>query len=335
MMKFRFAAGLSLLALLAMPFAASTPAAAEDNVVMQIDGAAVPFYAPLYAGVENGVFKKHGINVKFIYAGASDILTNIAAGNVDFGFPNGDAVVAAAANGLPVKVVHTTYQRGIGAMLALPKSGIKSYADLKGKKVGVTSLASPNYLQLQVGLKKAGLSVDDVDVQVVATGAIVQALQAGKVDAIVFSELRKYNLEANGTKVNMVLSNDFLPSFGNVVVTSSAKLANDPDLVKRFVDSVSESYQWVIDGHVSDALDISFKKYTPTWPADQKDILEKAFNQTFVPSVWQSALTKEKGLGAADFKAWQANADILAQYGVIDDAPDAEDFVVDPSSIGK
>jgi NitT/TauT family transport system substrate-binding protein len=319
---------LSALALMA------TPALAADKVVMQIDGAAVPFYAPLYAGVEQGFFAANDIEVEFIYAGASDILTNIAAGNVDFGFPNGDAVVAAAANGLPVVVVHTTYQRGIGALLAKKSAGISSYADLKGKTVAVTSLASPNYLQLQVGLKKAGLSLDDIKLEVVATGAIVQALQSGLVDAIVFSELRKYALEAAGEEVTMILSNDFLPSFGNVVVTSRDKLASNPDLVARFVDSVSDSYQWVIDGNIEKALDISFEKYTPTW-ADQKATLTTAFTETFAKSVWQSPLTATEGLGAADLAAWQANADILAEYKVIDSAPKAADFVVQPSSIGK
>lgn len=124
-------------------FAAAPAAIAADAVTMQIDGAAVPFYAPLYAGVEQGFFADQDIEVEFIYAGASDILTNIAAGNVQFGFPNGDAVVAAAANGLPVKVVHTTYQRGIGALLAKSESGIESYGDLKGKTVAVSSLGQP------------------------------------------------------------------------------------------------------------------------------------------------------------------------------------------------
>ncbi|MFV0336201.1 MAG: ABC transporter substrate-binding protein [Tropicimonas sp.] len=312
----------------------AAPALAADKVTMQIDGAAVPFYAPLYAGVEQGFFADQDIEVEFIYAGASDILTNIAAGNVQFGFPNGDAVVAAAANGLPVKVVHTTYQRGIGALLAKKETGIESYADLKGKKVAVTSLGSPNYLQLQVGLQKAGLSLDDITLEIVSTGAIVQALQSGQVDAIVFSELRKYNLEGAGVDVTMILSNDFLPSFGNVVVTSDKLLASDPGLVKRFTDAVSASYQWVIDGHVEDALNISFEKYTPTW-ADQKDLLTTAFENSFVKSVWQSDLTREKGLGAADFAAWQQNADILAEYGAIETAPKAEDFVVDPSGIGQ
>lgn len=334
MIQFRVTTAASLLALLTSPLFASV-AEAADKVVLQIDGAAAPFYAPLYAGVEKGIFEKNGIQVEFIYAAAADILTNIAAGNVDFGFPNGDAVVAAAANGLPVKVVHTTYQRGIGALLAKEASGIKSYKDLKGKKVAVTSLASPNYLQLQVGLKQAGLKLDDVSVEVVATGAIVQSLQAGQVDAIVFSELRKYNLEADGSKVTMILSNDFLPSFGNVVVTSADKLAKNPDVVKRFTTAVTQSYEWVIDGHIGDALDISLAKYTPTWPKDQKAILTTAFEKTFVPSVWQSALTKQKGLGAADMAGWQKNADILAEYKVIDSAPKAAEFVVDPSTIGK
>ncbi|QOL79561.1 ABC transporter substrate-binding protein [Pseudooceanicola spongiae] len=319
----------------ALALLAAAPAAfATDKVTMQIDGAAVPFYAPLYAGVEQGFFADQDIEVEFIYAGASDILTNIAAGNVQFGFPNGDAVVAAVANGLPVKVVHTTYQRGIGALLAKADSGIETYADLKGKTVAVSSLGSPNYLQLQVGLKKAGLTLDDIKLEVVSTGAIVQALQSDQVDAIVFSELRKYNLEGAGVPVTMILSNDFLPSFGNVVVTSDKLLASDPDLVKRFTNAVTASYEWVIDGHVADALDISFEKYTPTW-IDQKALLTTAFENSFVASVWQSDLTKEKGLGAADMDAWQANADTLKEYGVIDVAPKATDFVVDPSDIGK
>lgn len=322
--------GVATLALIASGVAAL----AADKVVMQIDGAAVPFYSPLYAGVENGFFADQDIEVEFIYAGASDILTNIAAGNVDFGFPNGDAVVAAAANGLPVKVVHTTYQRGIGALLAKAETGIETYADLKGKTVAVTSLGSPNYLQLQVGLQDAGLSLDDIKLEVVSTGAIVQALQSDQVDAIVFSELRKYNLEGAGVDVTMILSNDFLPSFGNVVVTSSRLLEENPDLVKRFTNAVTASYEWVIDGHVDDALEISFEKYTPTW-ADQKELLSTAFKNSFVASVWQSDLTMEKGLGAADLDAWQANADILAKYEVVDEAPKAADFVVDPSSIGE
>jgi NitT/TauT family transport system substrate-binding protein len=307
-------------------------AQAKTSVTLQIDGAAVPFYAPIYAGIEKGFFAKRNLELNVIYASGSDIMRNVAAGNVDFGFPNGDSVIAAKANGLPVKVIHTTYQRGIGALLTKADGPIKTYADLKGKTVAVTALGSPNYLQLQAGLKKAGLRIEDVKVEVVATGAIVQSLQAGQVDAIVFSELRKYNLEADKFPTHLILSNDFLPSFGNVVVTSDRLLASKGAVARAFVDAIDESFNWVIGGNVDEALKIAIGKYAPTW-AGQEAILTRAFNETFIASVWQSATTKANGLGAADIAAWQGAIDAMADAKLIDKGFKADDLVVQSKSI--
>jgi NitT/TauT family transport system substrate-binding protein len=307
-------------------------AQSTEAVTLQIDGAAVPFYAPIYVAQEKGLFAKNGLEVRIVYAAAADIMRNVAAGNVQFGFPNGDAVIAAKANGLPAKVVHTTYQRGIGATLFKASKNIKTFADLKGKTVAVTSLGSPNYLQLQVGLKQAGLKLEDVNVEVIATGAIVQALQADKVDAIVFSELRRYNLEADGVQVAMISSNDFLPSFGNVVVTGDRYLQSKPKAVSGFNAALSEAIQWVSDGHVDEALAIAIDKHAQTWKG-QEAVLKRAFTDSFIPSIWQSSLTKQKGLGAADLTAWQKNIDILAEYKVIEKGFKAEDLVVQPSDI--
>ncbi|MDF2809995.1 MAG: putative sulfonate transport system substrate-binding protein [Microvirga sp.] len=304
----------------------------KESVTLQIDGAAVPFYAPIYVAQEKGLFAKYGLELRIVYAAAADILRNVAAGNVQFGFPNGDAVIAAKANGLPVKVVHTTYQRGIGATLFKKSKGIRTFADLKGKTVAVTSLGSPNYLQLQVGLKQAGMKLEDVNVEVIATGAIVQALQADKVDAIVFSELRRYNLEADGVDVGMISSNDFLPSFGNVVVTGDRYLQSKPKAVSGFNSALSESLQWIIDGHVDEALTIAIDKHAQTWKG-QEALLQRAFTESFIPSIWQSQITKEKGLGAADLSAWQKNVDILAEYKVVERGFKAEDLIVQPADI--
>ena len=168
--------------------AAETAAAGDlKTVSIQIDGSAVPYYAPLYIAQEKGFFAEEGLNVEFYYAAAADIVKNVAAGNVEFGFPNADAVVAAKAQGIPVKVVHTTYQEGLGAIIFGTDSGIRTPADLKGKKVAVTSLGSANYFQLQAAMESEGLSIDDVQVEIVGTGAILTALTEGQVDAIVFS----------------------------------------------------------------------------------------------------------------------------------------------------
>ena len=309
-------------------------AQAVTTVNIQIDGAAVPFYAPIYAGIERGTFKKHGLEVRLLYGNGSEIAKNVAAGSVEFGFPNADPVIAARASGIPIQVIHTTYQRSIGATLFKQSSGIVTFADLKGKRVAVTSLGSPNYLQLQVGLKQAGLTVDDVKLEVIATGAIVQALQADQVDAIVFSELRKYNLEADGVKVGMILSNDFLPSFGNVLVTSDQLLKDKPQIASAVATAFTESFRWVIDGHADEAIALAIEKYAPTWKG-QEALLGRAFKETFIPSVWQSSTTKSHGLGAADLGAWQRSIDILAEYKIIAKAFPAAQLVVQPDAIAR
>ncbi len=302
------------------------------SVTIQIDGAAVPFYAPLYAAAEKGIFRKHGIDAKFLYANASEICKNVAAGNIEFGFPNADAVVAARAAGIPIKVIHTTYQRSIGATLFKQSSGIKTFADLKGKRVAVTSIGSPNYFQLQAGLKQAGLTVNDVKVEVIATGAIVQALQADQVDAIVFSELRRYNLEADGVKVGMISSNDFLPSFGNVLVVGEQFLKQKPQVARSFANALTEALTWVINGNDTEAIALAIEKYAPTWKG-QEALLGRAFKETFIPSVWQSSLTKSKGLGAADLAIWQRSIDLLVEYKVIPKSFPAQELVVQPGAI--
>lgn len=302
------------------------------TVNIQIDGAAVPFYAPLYVALEKGIFKKYGIDAKFLYANASEIAKNVAAGNIEFGYPNADAIIAARASDIPVKVIHTTYQRSIGATLFKQSSGIKTFADLKGKRVAVTSIGSPNYLQLQVGLKQVGLTINDVKLDVIATGAIVQALQADQVDAIVFSELRRYNLEADGVKVGMISSNDFLPSFGNVLVTSDQFLKQKPQVAKSVATALTEALTWVINGNAEEAINISIEKFTPTWKG-QEALLVRSFKETFIPFVWQSSVTKAKGLGAADMATWQKSIDLLVEYKVIPKRVRAEDLVVQPGSI--
>lgn len=321
--------------LLAASAFALTGTQAQDlqKVTIQIDGAAVPYYLPLYVADHYGYFKDAGLEVEFLYANAADILNNVAVGNVQFGFPNGDSVINARANGLPVKVVHTTYQQGIGATLFKTASGIKTPEDLVGKRVAVTSYGSPNYIQLQVMMAKAGKSIDDVKVEIIGTGAILDALKSDQVDAIVFSMLRFYALQADGLDVGMIRSDDFLPSKGNVIVTSESYLAENPKIVAGFIAALNKGIQHIVDGNVADEVKMSVADYTPTF-AGQEDLVTKIISEVFVKTLWQSADTSAHELGYGNLPAWQAAIDTAVEYKVIPAGFPAADLVVElPSSI--
>ena len=317
--------------------AAGTTAAAETKtagdlktVSIQIDGSAVPYYAPLYLAQEKGYFAEEGLNVEFYYAAAADIVKNVAAGNVEFGFPNADAVVAAKAQDIPVKVVHTTYQEGLGAIIFGTDSGIKTPADLKGKKVAVTSLGSANYFQLQAAMESEGLSVDDVQVEIVGTGAILTALTEGQVDAIVFSKLRTIELNNSGYAASEITCDQFLPSFGNVLVAGDKLLAESPETVDGFCRALNKSIEYIIDGNVEEAVDLSIEKYAPTF-AEKRDVVVKILNDVFIKTLWQSDYTKANGIGASNPEKWQALIDKSKEIGNIDDTFEAAELLYTPS----
>lgn len=302
------------------------------NVTLQIDGAAVPYYAPVYEAQEQGYFEAHGLNVEVVYAEGSAILQNVAAGNVEFGFPNGDSVITAKANGVDVRVVHTTYQQGIGAVLFNQEtSGITDAASLKGKTIAVTDLGSPNYIQLQAILKSANLTVDDVTIKSVGSGAIVEALQNNEVDAIAFSRLRYYALQNAGFPVGQILSDEYLPSFGNIVVTSPSLLSSKPEVVKGFLAALDEGIQYVIDDPEGSIAEI-IPKYADTF-IGQEESITKVIKEVYIAQLWQSDATAANGLGYGPLDRWQQSIDAQASYGIIPSAFSASDLVVEPDDI--
>lgn len=300
------------------------------TVSIQIDGSAVPYYSPLYLAQEKGYFAEEGLNVEFYYAAAADIVKNVAAGNVEFGFPNADAVIAARAQGIPVKVVHTTYQEGLGAIIFGTESGIQSPADLKGKKVAVTSLGSANYFQLQAAMEAEGLTVDDVQVEIVGTGAILTALTEGQVDAIVFSKLRTIELNNSGYPAGEIVCDQFLPSFGNVVVAGDELTKNDPDTVDGFCRALNKAIEYIVDGHTEEAVDMSIEKYAPTF-AEKRDVVVEILNDVFIKTLWQSDYTDANGIGASNPEKWQALIESSKEIGNIDEAFEASELLYSPA----
>jgi NitT/TauT family transport system substrate-binding protein len=306
----------------------STPAKKDEiqKISIQIDGAAVPYYAPMYIAKEKGYFKEQGLDVDFYYAAAAEIVKNVATGNVQFGFPNADSVILAKSQGIPVKVVNTTYQHGLGALIFQKSSGITEPKDLKGKKIGVTSFGSPNYIQLQVMLEKAGMSIDDVKVEIIGTGAIVNALVSGQVDAIMFSMLRTIELKNQGVDVGEIRSDEFLPSHGNVLIVGDKYLIENKDVVNKFNIALNKGIQYIIDGNTKEAVEMSVEKYAPSFKG-REEIVTAILDEVFIPYLWQSENTKKNGLGYSDAERWNNSIKVLKEYGVIEKEIDAKELI--------
>jgi ABC-type nitrate/sulfonate/bicarbonate transport system substrate-binding protein len=130
----------TLVALLLATFADPPPAAAQTLRV----GKSVPeafSFVPLDVGMRNGLFKKYGVEIESSALGGGGRLQQaMAADGIDFGLGSGPEM-AAIVKGSPVKAVAA--MAGAPRLLALavrPDGGINAIDDLKGKRIGVTTV---------------------------------------------------------------------------------------------------------------------------------------------------------------------------------------------------
>src|SRR5438105_3186450 len=127
--------------------------------------------AVLFAGVEKGFFKEFGVEPELVYfQAAAPIATALAAGQIDVG---ATGLTAALYNivlgGEKLWIVADKGREWPGYPLTalivqkeLSDSGaIKTVADLKGKRIGVTQLGSTFHYHLGNVLEKHGFTLND------------------------------------------------------------------------------------------------------------------------------------------------------------------------------
>ena len=245
----------SLLATVAAGFALTTlPAQAQETAVkFQLDwrfeGPAAMFLVP----AAKGYFKAEKLSVSVDAGnGSGGAVTRVATGAYDMGFADLAALMEFHANNptaaaKPVAVM-MVYNNTPAAVLALKKSGIKTPADLNGKKLGAPVFdagrkAFPIFAKAN-GV--TGVNWTSMDPPLRET-----MLVRGDVDAITgFSFTSLLNLEARGVKTEDVVVLPY-PShgvklYGNVVIVGEEFLRKNPDAVKAFLRAFSKGMKDVI-----------------------------------------------------------------------------------------
>jgi NitT/TauT family transport system substrate-binding protein len=131
---------------------------------------------------DKGWFKEAGVDVKLEWFDYSASMDAFAAGKVDAVLmTNGDTLVTGAGGGKGVMILVTDYSNGNDMIIAKP--GIKSLADLKGKKVAVeTGLVE--HLLLRAGMKKLGMKPGDIEIVNAKTNEMPQVLATKDIAAV-------------------------------------------------------------------------------------------------------------------------------------------------------
>ena len=140
---------------------------------------------PSYLASWLGFYRDEGVDVEISQiAGASKILEAVVGGSADVCGGVYEQTLQMAAEGKSIVCFISLLKSPNFAILAAP--GITSFADLRGKSVGVSSVGSPSQSYLMYLVKNAGLNPSEVSTSTVGMGATAMAaLERGQVDAAV------------------------------------------------------------------------------------------------------------------------------------------------------
>ncbi|MBS0532692.1 MAG: ABC transporter substrate-binding protein [Proteobacteria bacterium] len=150
----------------------------------------------------------------------------------------------------------------------LETSGLKSYDELKGKKIGVSDLGTTDYPVTRAVLKNIGIDPDK-DVTWVAVGAGVTAgvaLQRGVIDALAYFDTGFGQIEAANIPIRMLPRPKDVPLIGGLYLSTMANtLKTDRKTCVGFARAVAKSSEFLLANPEAGAK-VFLKLYPETAP---------------------------------------------------------------------
>ena len=184
-----------------------------------------PGYEPLYLGRDLGMFPESSFRM-VEYQNSSEVGRAFRNQAIDVAALTLDEVLYAAADGMdPVVIAVTDISIGADAILAQP--GIKSLADLKGKRVGL-EIGSIQSLLVARALELSNMELKSIVPIMIPADHQVGALQSGQVDAVAVFEPGRSELVSQGFK-ELFNSAQIPGEIVDVLVTRRDFLAAHPD----------------------------------------------------------------------------------------------------------
>ena len=186
----------ALLTLTAADARAAQDAEATKTKKIVVADAKTTHHLNLYVAKEKGFFAKRGLEVEIVdvkdLAAARDL---VVAGKADAYWACPTAVIAAIANGAPIRIIAQVKAPCTSVLVVPPASSIQDIADLKGKRVaGIspTCEAVISYVQAAQAAKSP------FALEKLAGGPAIAALEAGAVDAAILEEPQASIAELKG-----------------------------------------------------------------------------------------------------------------------------------------
>lgn len=247
---------------------------AQDKMRMGLSSVSA-LHSAVWIAEQKGLFRKHGIDIEVIVTGqGGTAVSALLAGDIQTASSAGDALMNATLHGGDTVMIAGVINKGLQRIMVRPE--IKTPADLKGKKIGVTRIGAVSHFVLLMMLKRWNMSPNDVQVmQVGSSPNMLAALDKGGIDAAVLTIPSMFVAEDRGYKVLIDLADTDIYYLHTMIASTRRYIKSNRDKVIRYLKGYLEGIAY-FKQHRKESLEIVKKKLRIT--AGQERNLERSFD---------------------------------------------------------
>lgn len=205
-------------------------------------------FAPFYVAQQEGYYADAGLEVTIEHRQAPDVQRLVGAGDAEFGVADATDVMIARTQGIPIKYVSTLYRSFPVALIGPADVVPDDPSGLAGLSIGTPGRFGSSWHALLALLEAGGLTEADVEIREYPQFNQVDGLTNGDVDLITgFRNNDALRLEERLGDVGLLGVDEVAPLPGPGMITGDALLAEDPELVRAFVEATARAQAAVIE----------------------------------------------------------------------------------------
>ena len=282
---------------------------AADQVSLLLNWYLGGLHAPFYLGKERGYYADEGIELTINEGrGSGRAVQVIAAQGDTFGMADAGSLMLGAAQGAPVKAVMSLLNTSGFGIISLAESGIRTAKDLEGKTLAVSP--GDALTQLFPAVVAANdLDGDAIELVFMDPPAKPVAVMEKRTDALLGGIDDQYFLiQAQGHEAAQLRFADLgVNTVGITVFTHEDLLAENPDLVRRFVTASVRAWEAAREEPKA-AVDAALKVKPDLNRESTLQQLEVDLSLLFSPE------TEGRGIGYGAEADWQRTKELLTEY---------------------
>jgi NitT/TauT family transport system substrate-binding protein len=202
--------------------------------------------AVLWVGVDQGFYRKHGLDVEVIFMRTGPLaMAALASADVQAVFTSSNNVLNVAVGGLDVVIVGNVVGRLEGDFMARPE--IKKPEDLKGKQLAIQSIGGGGWANNMLAMDYLGLDPDRDNIRFIVLGdqpSRIQALETGRAQASWMGSTFSTPLKKKGYTVLLEMARAPIVYLGASLVVRKSAVRSEPRLYESLLKGTLDAMRF-------------------------------------------------------------------------------------------